>query len=151
MLWGYSMTGGDGFAGVVGNPFAGVGLYGAVGTEDLVDVGFGATFAIITVALISGAVADRATFGTWCVFVPIWVTLVYCPMAFMVWGGELLGADGAIGSVVIGLLASQAVAVLFALVFTGVMSFVIALALHSETAYAFGFGIERTAAQTPVD
>ena len=47
VLWGYSMTGGDGFAGVVGNPLADVGLYGAVGTEDLVGVGFGATFAII--------------------------------------------------------------------------------------------------------
>ena len=100
VLWGYSMTGGDGFAGIVGNPFADVGLYGAVNTEDLVGIGFGATFAIITVALISGAVADRAKFSTWCVFVPVWVTLVYCPMAFMVWGGGLLSADGAIGSVV---------------------------------------------------
>lgn len=100
VLWGYSMTGGDGFAGIVGNPFADFGLYGAVNTEDLVGIGFGATFAIITVALISGAVADRATFSTWCVFVPVWVTLVYCPMAFMVWGGGLLSADGAIGSVV---------------------------------------------------
>ncbi|MCT2008447.1 ammonium transporter [Micrococcus lylae] len=100
VLWGYSMTGGDGFAGIVGNPFADFGLYGAVNTEDLVGIGFGATFAIITVALISGAVADRAKFSTWCVFVPVWVTLVYCPMAFMVWGGGLLSADGAIGSVV---------------------------------------------------
>ena len=46
-------------------------------------VGFAATFAIITVALISGAVADRAKFGAWALFTPIWVTLVYAPLAFM--------------------------------------------------------------------
>src|SRR5699024_4849935 len=33
-------------------------------------------------------------------FVPLWVTLVYAPLAYMVWGGGLLGADGAIGSIV---------------------------------------------------
>ena len=41
-------------------------------------------FAIITVALISGAIADRAKFGTWCVFVGIWATLVYFPVAHWV-------------------------------------------------------------------
>ena len=97
VLWGYSMTGGDGIAQLFGNPFTDVGLYGAVGGEELISIGFGATFAIITVALISGAVADRAKFSTWCVFVPLWVTLVYCPLAYMVWGGGLLGADGVIG------------------------------------------------------
>jgi Amt family ammonium transporter len=43
--------------------------------------GFQATFAIITVALISGAIADRAKFGSWMVFAGIWVTLVYFPVA----------------------------------------------------------------------
>ena len=98
VLWGYNMTGGDGFLQMVGNPLADLGLYSAVGTEDMIGIGFGATFAIITVALISGAVADRAKFSAWCVFVPVWVTLVYCPLAFMVWGGGLLSADGAIGT-----------------------------------------------------
>ena len=46
--------------------------------------GFQATFAIITVALISGAIADRARFGSWMVFAGIWVTLVYFPVAFWV-------------------------------------------------------------------
>jgi Amt family ammonium transporter len=41
-------------------------------------------FAIITVALISGAIADRAKFSTWCVFVAIWVTVVYFPVAHWV-------------------------------------------------------------------
>lgn len=44
-------------------------------------VGFQATFAIITVALISGAIADRARFETWMVFSGIWVTVCYFPVA----------------------------------------------------------------------
>ncbi|MFC7402650.1 ammonium transporter [Citricoccus sp. GCM10030269] len=100
VLWGYNMTGGDGVLQLFGNPFADFGLYGALGTEDLISIGFGATFAIITVALISGAIADRAKFSTWLIFVPVWVTLVYCPLAFMVWGGGLFSADGAIGSAI---------------------------------------------------
>ncbi len=100
VLWGYSMTGGEGVAQLFGNPFASFGLSGLVGTEDLIGAGYGVTFAIITVALISGAIADRAKFGAWTIFVPIWVTLVYCPLAFMVWGGGLLSADGAVGSAV---------------------------------------------------
>ena len=43
--------------------------------------GFQATFAIITVALISGAIADRAKFGSWMIFAGVWVTLVYFPVA----------------------------------------------------------------------
>lgn len=99
VLWGFSMSG-DGVAGLFGNPFASFALEDLIGTEDMIGAGFGATFAIITVALISGAIADRAKFGAWAVFVPVWVTLVYCPLAFMVWGGGLLGEEGAIGSVV---------------------------------------------------
>ncbi|WP_458111216.1 ammonium transporter [Arthrobacter sp. R1-13] len=100
VLWGYSMTGGEGFLQIVGNPFTSFGLEGVNSAESpngLILAGYGATFAIITVALISGAIADRAKFGAWTVFVPVWVTLVYCPLAYMVWGGGLFGADGAIG------------------------------------------------------
>ncbi|GAA1174858.1 ammonium transporter [Ornithinimicrobium humiphilum] len=100
VLWGYGMTAAPGIlGGLVGNPVADFGLMEHVGSGDLVGIGFGATFAIITVALISGAVADRTKFGAWTLFVTIWVTLVYCPLAFMVWGGGLLSADGAIGKV----------------------------------------------------
>ena len=42
--------------------------------------GFQATFAIITVALISGAIADRAKFGSWMLFAGIWATIVYFPV-----------------------------------------------------------------------
>lgn len=98
MLWGYGMTSAPPIlGGLVGNPLQDFGLSNYVGTADLIDIGFGATFAIITVALISGAVADRTKFGAWSLFVPVWVTLVYCPLAFMVWGGGLLSADGLIG------------------------------------------------------
>ncbi|MFJ4171398.1 ammonium transporter [Paenarthrobacter sp. NPDC089714] len=96
VLWGYSMTTGDGILGLFGNPFAHFGLQDLVGTPDLIKAGFAATFAIITVALISGAIADRAKFGAWAVFVPIWVTVVYCPLAYMIWGGGLMSAGGAL-------------------------------------------------------
>jgi ammonia channel protein AmtB len=42
---------------------------------------FQLTFAIITVALLSGAIADRAKYGSWVLFVAAWVTLVYIPVA----------------------------------------------------------------------
>jgi len=44
-------------------------------------------FAVITPALISGAVADRMKFSAWALFVPLWVVLVYCPIGFWVYGG----------------------------------------------------------------
>jgi Amt family ammonium transporter len=44
-------------------------------------VAFQATFAIITVALVSGAIADRAKFGAWLIFAAIWATVVYFPVA----------------------------------------------------------------------
>ncbi|WP_337191402.1 ammonium transporter [Nocardioides flavescens] len=65
------------------NPFDLFWLDG-VGTGDYVFVMFQMTFAIITVALISGAVADRMKFSAWVVFVPVWALLCYFPMAHMV-------------------------------------------------------------------
>lgn len=96
VLWGYSMTTGDGVLGIFGNPFAYFGLQELMGSPDLIKAGYSATFAIITVALISGAIADRARFSAWVLFVPLWVTVVYCPLAYMVWGGGLMGAEGAV-------------------------------------------------------
>ena len=104
MLYGYSGAfGPNALGGLIGNPleFFGVNtitdqqsLMAAAGVPALVAVVFQATFAIITVALISGAVADRMKFSAWMVFAGIWATLVYIPMAHMVWGGGLLGPDG---------------------------------------------------------
>src|SRR5262249_11348912 len=46
---------------------------------------FQGMFAIITPALISGAIAERIRFGPYCLFILLWVTLVYCPLAHWVW------------------------------------------------------------------
>jgi ammonia channel protein AmtB len=56
---------------------------------------FQLTFAIITPALISGAVVERMHFRAWIAFVVLWSTFVYLPLAHMVWGpGGFLGVDG---------------------------------------------------------
>ncbi|WP_240460409.1 ammonium transporter [Arthrobacter pascens] len=98
VLWGYSMSGGDGIMGLFGNPFSSFGLTNLAGT-DLIKAGYSATFAMLTVALISGAIADRAKFTAWAIFVPLWITAVYCPLAFMVWGGGLMSQGGAVTAV----------------------------------------------------
>jgi Amt family ammonium transporter len=64
------------------------------GIPDLVFSAFQLTFAVITVALISGAVADRTKFGAWAVFTVAWATLVYFPVAHWVWGGGWLSSLG---------------------------------------------------------
>ncbi|GGV02671.1 ammonium transporter [Actinomadura cremea] len=102
VVYGYSLafTSGGSLSSFIG----GFGDWGLVGLENvataddgtgipqLVFVAFQATFAIITVALISGAVADRAKFGAWVLFIPVWVTLVYLPIAHWVWWSD--GEEG---------------------------------------------------------
>jgi Amt family ammonium transporter len=56
--------------------------------------GFQGTFAIITVALISGAIADRAKFGSWMLFAALWATIVYFPAAS--WVFNFTVEDGAV-------------------------------------------------------
>ncbi|WP_425264109.1 ammonium transporter, partial [Streptomyces silaceus] len=104
LLAGYSLAFGDDvFAGLIGGlghlGMAGIGpttLTGSVPT--LLFTTFQLTFAIITAALISGAVADRTRFGAWVVFVPVWTLLVYVPVAHWVWGpgGWIANALGAL-------------------------------------------------------
>src|ERR1700749_3350095 len=57
---------------------------------------FQMTFAIITPALIAGALADRMKFSAFLWFMGLWLILVYCPIAHWVWGGGWLGAMGAL-------------------------------------------------------
>ncbi|HEV8059309.1 MAG TPA: ammonium transporter, partial [Gemmataceae bacterium] len=81
-----------------------------------VHVMFQGMFAIITPALISGAVAERIRFGPYCLFILLWVVLIYCPLAHWVWamnwwdgtpdaGKNLVGwlgklpAEGGIGAI----------------------------------------------------
>lgn len=54
----------------------------------LIDVVFQAAFAMITAAIVGGAVAGRMKFGAFLAFIAIWVLLIYAPLAHMVWGGE---------------------------------------------------------------
>ncbi|WP_169078181.1 ammonium transporter [Microcella alkalica] len=101
VLYGYAIT----FANNVGiDGLIGIDT-GAIGLTSLLEVpegaafpplafaAFQATFAIITVALISGAIADRAKFGAWMVFAGIWATVVYFPVASWVFNFTL-GEDG---------------------------------------------------------
>jgi Amt family ammonium transporter len=57
---------------------------------------FQMTFAIITPALIAGALADRMKFSAFITFMGAWLILVYCPIAHWVWGGGWLGQLGAL-------------------------------------------------------
>ena len=106
VLWGWSMSYGPTIGGFFGNPFDQFGLSGTLTDADgnavastlgnypqVIDVAFQVTFAIITTALISGAIADRVKFSSWMTFVPLWVTLSYFPMAHMVWGGGFLSSS----------------------------------------------------------
>jgi Amt family ammonium transporter len=89
VLYGYSLTFGTSQGGLIGD-LGNIGLSGTldqvVGAEGhqiptLAFAMFQLTFAIITVALLSGAIADRAKYGSWVLFVAAWVTLVYIPVA----------------------------------------------------------------------
>ena len=107
VLYGYSMSFGNDVANLFGNPTQYWGLKGLIGANSLVEhlptgtkaavniplagtipqlvfVMFQLMFAIITVALVSGAVADRLKFGSWLVFAGLWATFVYFPVAHWV-------------------------------------------------------------------
>jgi Amt family ammonium transporter len=115
VLYGYSIaftTAGNSFVNKFVGGFDAIGLKGvfnsvyaglittndAAGVSDnmptMVFSAFQLTFAIITVALISGAIADRAKFGAWVTFTIAWATLVYFPVAHWVWGGGWLTTLG---------------------------------------------------------
>ncbi|WP_105565064.1 ammonium transporter [Microbacterium halophytorum] len=99
VLYGFAMTAVDSPFAFAGNPFADLGLVNTIADDPTGELGvgaaFGATFAIITVALISGAIADRARFWPWMGFAGVWVTLVYFPVAAWVWGGGWIMELGA--------------------------------------------------------
>ena len=89
VLYGYSLAFGKSQGGLIGN-LDHIGLSntldqvtGADGHQIpvLAFAMFQLTFAIITVALLSGAIADRAKYGSWVIFVAAWITLVYIPIA----------------------------------------------------------------------
>lgn len=106
VMWGYSTA-----FGPEGNAFFSWGNAFLTGTtyestaatftdeviSEYVFISFQMTFAAITAALILGATAERMKFSAVMAFVPIWLTIVYFPIAHMVWaGGGLLFEDGAL-------------------------------------------------------
>ena len=117
VLFGYSMAFGNsvGGAGIIGNPLEFAGLQSLLTNDPeasypaLAFVAFQACFAIITVALVSGAIADRASFGGWTLFAVLWGTLVYFPAAH--WVFAFSNDDG---TVVGGWIANQIHAIDFA-------------------------------------
>ncbi|BFM23485.1 ammonium transporter [Microbacterium sp. che218] len=104
VLYGYSIAFPTTDAGTTQFPWAidptNFSLTAALETPDgaayppLAFVAFQATFAIITVALVSGAIADRAKFGAWMIFAGIWATVVYFPVASWVFNFGLNPDDG---------------------------------------------------------
>jgi Amt family ammonium transporter len=105
VLWGYSLAYGDGelIKGFIGN-FSFLGLTGIEmfsessdsAISPLYDVLFQLMFAIITPALITGAFVERFKFTTYLLFIVIWITAVYAPVAHWVWGGGWIGEAGAL-------------------------------------------------------
>jgi len=92
VTWGYSMafSGSNPFFGDLSTAFlAGITPDSVSGTiPEYVFVSFQATFAAITLALALGSLAERAKFSGLLVFAVIWLTIVYFPMAHMVWSGD---------------------------------------------------------------
>lgn len=102
LLWslvGYSMAFGEGSVAVGGLQHAllrGIGMELREGTTipELLFFGFQGTFAIITAALISGAIVERMRFTSFVAFLALWSLVVYAPVAHWVWGGGWMHALG---------------------------------------------------------
>jgi Amt family ammonium transporter len=104
VLWGYSLVASDG--GGLNAFIGGFGHLGLKGIDPMADPGamidviFQGMFAIITPALITGAIVERFKFTTYLVFLVFWLTLVYAPIAHWVWYGgwigDLNGGNGAL-------------------------------------------------------
>jgi len=102
VLWGYTLAFGSDISGIIGS-FEFLGLRG-VGAEAFSGTAiphsafmvFQLMFAGITVALISGAIAERMKFGAFILFAVLWATFIYSPLAHWVWGGGWLGELGAL-------------------------------------------------------
>jgi Amt family ammonium transporter len=98
-LLGYSLAFAPGTPFLGSLQFAGlwdVGLAAQGTIPHLLFMAFQGTFAIITAALISGAIVERMRFGAYLVFIVAWVLAVYAPVAHWVWGGGFLASAGAL-------------------------------------------------------
>src|SRR6478672_6721583 len=96
---GYSLSfaAGNNFLGDLSRVFLrGVGLDAQGTIPHLLFMCFQGTFAIITAALISGAIVERMRFSAYVVFITLWSIVVYSPIAHWVWGGGWLAKMGAL-------------------------------------------------------
>ncbi|MCG3173995.1 MAG: Ammonium transporter [Myxococcota bacterium] len=103
VLWGYTLSFGTDVAGLTGGLnflfFRGVGQEGAplaATIPHLLFAMYQGAFAVITVALISGAYAERIRFPAYILFSLLWLTIVYAPLAHWVWGGGWIQQFGAL-------------------------------------------------------
>ncbi|EBP9917226.1 ammonium transporter AmtB [Salmonella enterica subsp. enterica] len=100
VVFGYSLAFGEGnhfFGNTDGAMLKNIALTAVTGTiYQYIHVAFQGSFACITVGLIVGALAERIRFSAVLIFVVVWFTLSYIPIAHMVWGGGLLAAHGAL-------------------------------------------------------
>ncbi len=100
VFWGYSLAFGPDVGGIVGSldlaGLVGVGPEPSEGSTipHLAFMVFQLMFAAITVALISGAIAERMKFSAFVLFAVLWVTFIYAPLAHWVWGGGWLAGLG---------------------------------------------------------
>ena len=102
VLWGYSLSFGSDAGGFIGGlDFIGLNGVGqaasatyATTVPHLAFMAYQGMFAIITVALITGAVVERIRFSTLLVFSVLWLTLIYAPVAHWIWGGGWLAKLG---------------------------------------------------------
>jgi ammonium transporter, Amt family len=101
LLVGYALAFGTSQAGLIGFDWNYLGLHGVMPSHPFpgskvpiyVHCMFQGMFAIITPALISGALAERIRFGPYCLFILLWATLVYDPLAHWVWAVAPKAAD----------------------------------------------------------
>ncbi len=101
IIYGYSLTFGQDVAGLIGSPskvfLNGVDVKSLQGTiPEFIFAMFQLTFGAITVALISGSFVERMKFSAWLLFVFLWFSLVYVPVAHWVWGNGFLAKLGAL-------------------------------------------------------
>ena len=101
VIFGYQIAFGSDIYGLIGVPtnffLQGIGLDDLTGTiPTLLFVMFQLAFAGLTAAIMSGSLVGRMKTKTWILFVPIWVCLVYIPIAHWVWGGGWLMQMGAL-------------------------------------------------------
>ncbi len=101
-VYGYQFVFGTDIGGLIGAP-ANILFSNVVETQSIIGTiptsvyaVYELTFAAITVALISGALVERMKFRAWMLFIPLWLTFVYLPVAHWVWGGGWLAQLGAL-------------------------------------------------------